>query len=33
MLLLKRLFIKEKENNLIKNNDSLMKFTEKESKQ
>ncbi len=31
MLLLKRLFIKE--NNLIKNNDSLMKFTEKESKQ
>ena len=31
MLLLKRLFIKEK--NLIKNNDSLMKFTEKESKQ
>lgn len=31
MLLLKRLFIKE--NNLTKNNDSLMKFTEKESKQ
>lgn len=31
MLLLKRLFIKE--NNLIKNNESLMKFTEKESKQ
>lgn len=31
MLLLKRLFIKD--NNLIKNNDSLMKFTEKESKQ
>lgn len=31
MLLLKRLFITE--NNLIKNNDSLMKFTEKESKQ
>lgn len=31
MLLLKRLFIKE--NNPIKNNDSLMKFTEKESKQ
>lgn len=31
MLLLKRLFIKD--NNLIKNNNSLMKFTEKESKQ